>query len=107
MVAIILAGCSGILPSLSPRGYVVEPEYLGGYTRGGSMSTLWYHGSDARYHYFSHLFKVTTNYRVERKKLHLDEKNEFAYGSKEPVFASPMVARALKKQRTLDGCVAR
>ncbi|WP_200271878.1 hypothetical protein [Luteolibacter pohnpeiensis] len=98
LIAVIpLGGCSGGLPALSPGGYVVQPAHLGQFTSGGSLSTLWYRGSDAHYHYFSHLVKVSTNYRVKRSELTLDSDNEFPLGSKDPVFASPMVARALKE----------
>ena len=98
VAAVTLGGCSGLLPAMAPAGYVVQPTYLGNFTSGGSMSTLWYRGSDHRYHYFSHLFKVSTNYRVKRPELMIQPSDEFSFGSKEPVFASPMVARALKKQ---------
>ena len=98
-VVVSFAGCSGGLPALAPGGYVVQPAYLGLFTSGGSLSTLWYRGSDSRYHYFSHLVKVSTNYRVKRSELMLEPDDEFSLGSKDPVFASPMVARALKKQQ--------
>jgi hypothetical protein len=92
-------GCSGGLPALAPGGYVVQPTYLGQFTSGGSMSTLWHRGSDSRYHYFSHFVKVSTNYRVKRFELMLEPDKEFPFGSKDPVFASPMVARALKEKQ--------
>jgi hypothetical protein len=96
---LVLVGCSGGLPALAPGGYVVQPSYLGQFTSGGSLSTLWYRGSDSRYHYFSHLVKVTTNYRVRRSELKIEADDEFPFGSKTPVFASPMISRALKKQQ--------
>ncbi len=48
------------------------------------MSTLWYLGSDKKYHYFAHYVKVSTRYRVRREELHFP--NEFPYKSQKSVF---------------------
>jgi len=62
MLVLILVGCSG-------KGRVVEPEELTRFEHGGSMSTLWYYGCDKDYHYFRHLFKTSTPYRVPKSEL--------------------------------------
>ena len=58
-----LAACSG------SQGRVVSPEYLAGYEGGGSLSTLWYQGSDEHYHHFRHLNKQSTPYRIRRSDM--------------------------------------
>lgn len=92
-------GCSGGIPALVPRGYIVEPSHLSQFISGGSLSTLWYRGSDSRYHYFSHLWKVTTNYRVKRSALILNKEDEFEFKTKSNElvahFANPRLAAAL------------
>ena len=57
------------------------------------MSTLWYLGSDSRYHHFSHLFKTTTRYRVKREDL--EWPGEFPLGSEESV----LVGRGVQPAR--------
>lgn len=81
-----LGACSGVI---AVPGYVqtVRPEYLRQYARGGSLSTLWYEGSDARFHYFSHSFKARSRYRIRRDALHWH--HEFPRGSRSPVYCSP------------------
>lgn len=98
LIAISLPGCSGVFPSLSPGGTIVEPAVLGNYTSGGSLSTLWYHGSDSRYHYFSHLFKVSTKYRVKREQLELSPSVEFPVGLEKSIHAGPMIGKILREQ---------
>lgn len=56
----LVAGCA------HPQGRVVSPEWLSGFEGGGSLSTLWYYGSDGRYHHFRHLWKTVTPYRVKQ-----------------------------------------
>jgi hypothetical protein len=85
LVAISMTACSGFLPN-AQRGKVVSPQYLAQYRNGGSLSTIWYLGSDHTYHYFSHYVKVSTTYRVRRSELSIPD--EFPRGSKEPVFVS-------------------
>jgi hypothetical protein len=89
VTALLLCGCSGFTPSIT-NGRVVSPSYLAQYCGGGSMSTLWYRGSDQKYHYFAHYVKVSTLYRVPRSELQLPD--EFPYKSKDWVFigASPI-----------------
>jgi len=86
----VLSGCSGIV---TVPGYAatVRPAFLQQYSRGGSMSTLWYEGSDAHYHYFRHLFKVSSAYRIRRSDLQWPE--EFPKGSRKPVYCSPQFVR--------------
>lgn len=50
----------------SPNGRVVTAERLSRFEGGGSLSTLWYYGSDGEYHYFRHLWKSSTPYRVKQ-----------------------------------------
>ena len=89
-----LAGCSGLIPSLPGVRPVVTPAYLAQYSGGGSMSTLWYEGSDARYHYFNHFAKVRTGYRIKRADLVW--KAEFPLHSREPVYASRQLSHYRK-----------
>ena len=79
---VCLAGCSGLLPSLPGAGPVVTPAYLARYAGGGSLSTLWYEGSDTKYHYFNHYVKVRTRYRIKRSDFIW--KTEFPRSSREP-----------------------
>ena len=82
-VAILVSGCSGFRPSLGSGGRVVSASYVAQFQGGGSMSTLWYHGSDDQYHYFSHYVMFSTKYRVRRSELKIPD--EFPNRSKEPV----------------------
>lgn len=90
VLTVVPGGCSGIV-SLPGVEATVKPEYLEAYSRGGSMSTLWYHGSDAGYHHFSHSFKATTRYRIRRQDL--EWQGEFPTGSRQPVYCSKTFAR--------------
>lgn len=58
MAAMAMTSCS------SPGGRVVSVERLARFEGGGSLSTLWYYGSDKDYHYFTHLWKSSTPYRI-------------------------------------------
>jgi len=104
-LGIVLLGCgySGGFPSLSPKGYIVKPSHLSQYTSGGSLSTLWYRGSDSNYHYFSHLVKVSTNYRVKRENLTLSNEDEFKIGSQKGKlvahFRNPTLTEAINRSR--------
>lgn len=80
--ALFVTACSGFLPS-RPGGKIVPPETLHQYAGIGSMSTLWYLGSDKKFHHFSHLVKVQTRYRVRRSDL--DWTPEFALREQDPV----------------------
>jgi hypothetical protein len=59
-VVIMAASCA------SPNGRLVTAERLSRFEGGGSLSTLWYYGSDGEYHYFRHLWKSSTPYRVKQ-----------------------------------------
>lgn len=84
LIGLLIAGCSGLLPSPTPAGRVVSPTYLAQFRGGGSLSTLWYRGSDQKYHYFAHYAKVSTFYRIRRQDLHIPD--EFLFKSKNSVF---------------------
>ena len=45
-ISLLLSGCSGICPSASFGGHVVSPTHIAQFRGVGSMSTLWYRGSD-------------------------------------------------------------
>lgn len=82
IIAFLGAGCSGLLPNpFDGGGKVVSVEYLSRYEGGGSLSALWYKGSDEQYHYFAHYVKVSTKYRIPREDLVWE--NEFKINSGE------------------------
>lgn len=65
-----LSACTGLFPTPYPsEGKIVTPEYLSKYEGGGSISTIWYRGSDDKYHYFVHLVKIKTKYRIRKEDL--------------------------------------
>ncbi|MGI9266920.1 MAG: hypothetical protein ACR2QY_05325 [Akkermansiaceae bacterium] len=101
ITSLSFVGCSGGIPALVPRGYIVKPSHLSQFTSGGSLSTLWYRGSDSRYHYFSHLWKVTTNYRVKISDLILNKEDEFEFETKDHElvahFANPGLTAAFSE----------
>ena len=84
LMAYLVSGCSGFVSGPSSRGRIVSPQYLDQFRHGGSLSTLWYKGSDEKYHYFAHYVKVSTYYRVRREDLQVTD--EFPYNSKKSVF---------------------
>ena len=55
------------------------------------MSTLWYHGSDTKFHYFSHLCKASTRYRIRRSEVPWPD--EFPHNGRPPVLASPYFSK--------------
>jgi hypothetical protein len=96
VTALAIAGCSefsGFLPSLPGLAPVVSPDYLAGYTHGGSMATLWYLGSDRKYHYFAYYVKTNTRFRVRR--IELDWKPEFPLCRQDPIYVGPRLAHLL------------
>ena len=82
-LAATFSACSGLFPSPFFGADLVSPSYIAQYRGGGSLSTLWYQGSDAGWHYFAHYAKVSTNYRVARKELSFP--TEFPYKTRKPV----------------------
>ena len=90
VAGLFATSCSGIL-SLPGRGMIASPRHLAQYSRGGSMSTVWYHGSDSQFHHFSHLYKVSTRYRIRRSDLHWPD--EFPLDSRPSVLASPYFSK--------------
>lgn len=83
LICLLASACSGLIPGFSSEGKIVSPSYLAQYRGGGSMSTLWYRGSDAEYHYFAHYMKVSSLYRVPREELQVP--GEFPYKSRKSV----------------------
>jgi hypothetical protein len=61
----------------SQNGRVVTTERLSRFEGGGSLSTLWYYGSDGEYHYFRHLWKSSTPYRVKQGEFEWQPEVEF------------------------------
>jgi len=61
----------------------VSAQDLQQFRHGGSMSTLWYRGSDKKYHHFAHFVKFSTLYRVPRQEL--DISDEFPLKSEDAV----------------------
>jgi lipocalin len=95
-VAFGLACCSGT------RGRIVTPDDLARYEGGGSLLTLWYEGSDADFHYFNRLHKMTTHYRIRREDLVW--KNAFPLGSRELATHHSLVRREFSEFiRARDG----
>lgn len=82
-LAASFSGCSGLIPSPFFGADAVSPGYIAQFRSGGSLRTLWYQGSDAKWHYFDHYAKVSTNYRVARKELNFP--TEFPYQSRKTV----------------------
>ena len=69
MKLLLLFLCSLLVLSpscTSPHGKVVSAKYLSQYEGGGSLSTLWYYGADEKYHYFRHLHKTSTPFRIRK-----------------------------------------
>ena len=82
IILVLNVGCSGLLPNpFEGGGKVVSVAYLAQYEGGGSLSTLWYRGSDDKYHYFVHYVKASTKYRILKSEL--DWENEFKLNSGE------------------------
>ena len=103
VVALVLAayfvapGCSGFLPSLTDGGKTVSPEYLARYEGYGSLSTLWYRGSDDNYHYFAHFVKAKTHYKIRRERLVWE--NEYPLGSRQTYdLVTNQIASYLERQ---------
>ena len=75
----------------NPNGRIVTPEYLAQFEGCGSLSTLWYQGSDKDFHYFRHLNKTSTPYRIRRTDM--PSSNEFELGKQELEKRNSMVRR--------------
>ncbi len=91
IAAATMARCSGFFLN---RGYhIVTPKYLSQFEGGGSLSTLWYCGSDEGYHYFLHFVKTKTKYRISRRDLNW--KDEFVKGTKEPSLVEHELSRSM------------
>ncbi|MGB0370271.1 MAG: hypothetical protein ACPGN3_02910 [Opitutales bacterium] len=81
-----MSGCiSGLSKVSMTDGYLVSFEELDSYDGdGGSLSTVWYLGSDEKYHYFNHLAKISTKYKVYKEELMVPV--EFPVGSQRSVY---------------------
>ena len=77
LVLVLFAGCvSGFTHNPFGSAKVTSPVELAS-LQGGSLSTIWYYGSDADYHYFKHFIKISTPYRIKREDLNWP--NEFTF----------------------------
>ena len=94
LIICMASSFSGLLPAIFRCGYTVSPDKVERLTGNGSMSTVWYLGSDRKHHYFSHLVKVTTDYRVRREEMILSDGDEFQLEQKKPVLADRIFERA-------------
>ena len=76
----LLSGCySGFTIVQIGGGEVIEYEELRK-KDSGSLSTVWYQGSDESYHHFVHFIKTSTKYRVKREEIEIN--NEFPKGKR-------------------------
>jgi hypothetical protein len=82
LTVLLLCDCSGIVPNFT-KGRLVSTHYLAQFRGGGSLSTLWYLGSDEKYHHFAHFVKINTYYKVRRQELRVPQ--EFSYKSRDPL----------------------
>ncbi len=95
----------------SPNGRVVTAERLSRFEGGGSLSTLWYYGSDGEYHYFRHLWKSSTPYRVKRGEFEWRPEVEFNSYTDGKLVRSELSEHVLKAQgitiidRTYSGLI--
>ena len=97
ILIVFLSGCSGLVPDIPlTRGKVVSPEYLAKYEGGGSLSTVWYLGSDNKYHYFVHLVKAKTKYRIKKESLNWGL--DYPYRSKQSVRIENQLSQYVKSK---------
>lgn len=87
LISICLQGCtskyySGFTVGQFGDGHIVEYEELRS-LQSGSLSTVWYRGSDEDFHYFQHYVKTSTKYRVKKEEVEIEE--EFPRGTKKPI----------------------
>jgi hypothetical protein len=93
---VTVVGCA-----TSPTPKTVSPEYLARFEGGGSLRTIWYHGSDEQFHYFSVLHKTSTPYRIKKNELKWDQ--EFLYGScREATLVGNELSTFVEKQAELE-----
>ena len=98
--SVLLSSCSGLIPS--PFTSSTSPTELARLEGGGSLSTLWYQGSDSNYHYFVHLVKTSTRYRIPRNELHWEDELPAKSRSK-AVLVTNQLSRALEHRRNEQG----
>ena len=78
-VATALSGCySGFTIAQMGDGKLIAYEELRKFDS-GSLSTVWYQGSDEEFHYFVHFIKTSTRYRVRKEEVEIVK--EFPKGS--------------------------
>ncbi len=89
----------------SPNGRVVTAEGLSRFEGGGSLSTLWYYGSDGEYHHFRHLWKSSTPYRVKDTEFEWHPEIEFKGYTDGKLVRSELSEQILKAHRItiIDG----
>lgn len=98
LIVFCLNGCFSII-------HEVSPEKLDQYKTCGSLNTLWYMGSDQKYHYFSHLCKTRTEFKV--KKSDLLWEHEVPYGSlKEYILVHGSILDRISKNTDLKNILA-
>jgi hypothetical protein len=82
---IALSGCASGFSVIQPgEGKEIEPSRLA-QLQSGSLSTVWYEGSDDEFHYFTHFVKTKTKYKVSRNELNWPD--EFPSSEGRSVFA--------------------
>ncbi len=85
MALITLSGCASGFTVIQPgKGKEIELSRLA-QLQSGSLSTVWYDGSDAEFHYFTHFVKTMTKYKVRRNELNWPD--EFPSSEGRSVFA--------------------
>lgn len=100
-LATVLAFLSIVGCAMPQTPKTVSPEYLARFEGGGSLRTIWYHGSDEQFHYFSVLHKTSTPYRIKKTELKWDQ--EFPYGSgHDSTLVTNELSTYLKKQAELE-----
>ena len=83
---------AGLLILIAANGCVpvtrnIEPKLLADYASGDSLSTVWYIGSDASYHYFDHFIMARDRYKISRTILSWPD--EFKLGTHKPTLVRP------------------
>lgn len=79
----ILVGCaSGVNKISTGKGKLTTPEELAS-LQSGSLSTVWYLGSDEAFHYFTHFIKIETRYKIPKEELNWPSEYSVALGKSE------------------------
>ena len=79
LIATAFGGCySGFTVAQIGDGRIIAYEELRKFDQ-GSLSTVWYQGSDEEFHYFIHYIKTSTRYRVRKEEVEIQR--EFPKGT--------------------------